>query len=165
MKHISIAFLAGALTFAGLSYLVVQEALSHHIAQEGEVDYSKLPQVVRTAAEGILGAGPHEAEIEEADGVRLYEVESENSSREIGVLITEEGVVVEVESEIAFQDLPASLQKTLEERYPGRKYGEIERVQRHYFSVEFEDYQPEGDIRIHPTGKIETIDEGNDDDD
>ena len=66
--------------------------------EEQSVEYSSLPQAVRTAVEIVLGdVSSIEAKTEVEEGVRWYEIETEQDGQDMSLKLTEAGNLVEIE--------------------------------------------------------------------
>lgn len=108
----------------GLSVLIVPAR-----ADEETIPINRLPDAVRKA---IKKKFP-KAEIEKAakeveDGVTTYEVMLEVKDRAVDVALKADGTILEIEREIAFDEVPKAVKKKLAAKYPGAKIGKIEEV-------------------------------------
>lgn len=84
-----------------------------------------LPAAVKAAIEKAYpGAEIEEAEVEE-EGLKLYEVELEQASgQEVEVTVAPDGTIVEVETEVAVENLPQAVAKAITQAGGGAKIKE-----------------------------------------
>ena len=72
--------------------------LSDLFEREQSVPLSEVPDLVLKAArEAVAGIVFTEAEVEEEDGRRVYEIEGEADGKEYEIEVTEDGEVLEIE--------------------------------------------------------------------
>src|SRR5689334_4740830 len=114
--------------FAGLGVaLLVLTALAS--ADEEKVPLDRVPKAVREAVKARFpDAELVSAEKETEGGRTVYEVAIKNKGQSIEVTATADGMILEIEKQIAARDLPGAVAKTLEEKYPRATYKIIEEV-------------------------------------
>lgn len=106
---------------------IVLLALGTGKADENAKGKVSLPEVVRTVIEAICpGAKIQEVEAEQ-EGIRVIEVVVHQDGQERSVTLTEDGVVMAVESKVSDDDLPPAVAKTLKAKAAGGKIVEIEK--------------------------------------
>jgi len=108
-----IAILGGAAAFA----LGAAPALGD---DDGEIELSKVPAVVRKAADkAVAGAKWSSAYMDRDDSGVVYELDGTDAKgRDVIVELTAAGKVNEIETEIPLPDVPAGVQKALKAKYP-----------------------------------------------
>jgi len=91
----------------------------------------KHPVLSSAAVDSLKAAFPKaeigEAEAEKEDGLDLFEAELTLDGKEIEVLVSPDGVIVEVETEVAMKDLPKAVADAIAKAAAGAKVEEIER--------------------------------------
>ena len=148
----------------------------------------KHPILSSAAVESIKAAFPNatigEVEAEKEDGLDLLEVELTLDGKEIEVTVSPDGVIVEVETEVAMKDLPKAVADAIAKAAAGAKVEEIEREETRAvvrdgklvkldqpkitYEAEFLKDGKEVEVEVAADGTIlstETEDEGEDDDD
>lgn len=109
MQRVLTAFAAAtfALPFAALA--------------QTEIPLEEVPaNIIEVAETTIPGAAFHRISTEMEDGVLVYEFEAYNSAgNHLEVDITEDGVLQELEMEIAFNQVPVAVKTALEQTAPG----------------------------------------------
>ena len=85
------------------------------------------------AAEAIKAAFPdakiEEVEVEEEEGVTLYEVELEQGDVEMEVEVAPDGTIVEIETEIAQKDAPEAALQAIQAAAPDAEIEEVEKIE------------------------------------
>jgi hypothetical protein len=85
----------------------------------------QLPAAVKAALSRLYPqAQIDEAELED-EGVKVYEVELELGSEELELMMTPDGMLVEVETEISMDALPPAVAKAITEAAQGAKIEEV----------------------------------------
>ena len=91
----------------------------------------KQSPLTAAAEESIKATFPNatirEVEAERKGGVDLYEVELTLSGKECEVTVSPDGVIVEIETEVAMKDLPRAVADAIAKAAAGAKVDEIER--------------------------------------
>lgn len=109
--------------------LVLAAAWGAARGTEEKVVLDKVPKAVR---EGVKARFPDakatDAAKEEEDGKVVYEVTIKNKEQRIDVTLTPEGEIVKIEKEIGKKDLPQTVSKVLEEKYPKATYKIVEEI-------------------------------------
>ena len=92
---------------------------------------AKHPVLSSAAVDSLEAAFPAAtigaAEAEKEDGLDLFEAELPQDGKEIEVLVSPDGVIVEVETEVAMKDLPKAAADAIAKAAAGAKVEEIER--------------------------------------
>ena len=92
---------------------------------------AKHPVLSSAAVDSLMVAFPKakigEAEAEKEGGLDLFEVELTLGSKEIEVLVSPDGVIVQVETKVAMKDLPKAVADAITKAAAGAKVEEIER--------------------------------------
>lgn len=110
-------------------------------AKEQKVDVDDVPKAVTKAVKAkfpnakVQGAGK-----EEEDGETFYELNLKNGEQTVDVLVEDDGEIVEIETTIDADDLPAAVRKAIKAKYAGAKIKRAEKV----VTLE-EDEEEEGD--------------------
>ena len=129
-------------------------------ADEEKVAIDKLPAKVKDAVTGKFpDAKLISASKEPEDGKVLFEVTIENKSKTVQVTVTEDGNIVEVESEMDAKDLPKTVTESLDKKYGKLKFLKAEDVvkgEKTYFEVliEHADGKKKTEVQIDKDGKI-----------
>jgi len=89
----------------------------------------KLPKKVKEAVDGRFpGADLTSVEKENENGKVVYDIELKHKDRKYEMDISEDGVIIEIEKEVAAKDLPKAAIKVLNEKYPKATIKEIMEV-------------------------------------
>jgi uncharacterized membrane protein YkoI len=116
----------GLVASAALGLLVLAVAVS---ADEEKVPLDKVPKAVIKAVKARFpDATLTKAEKETEDGKTVYEIAIKNKKQNIEVTLTPDGTIVEIEKQIAAKDMPKTVLKALEDKYPKATYKMIEEV-------------------------------------
>jgi len=108
-------------------------------AQERQIQRSELPQPVeRTLALESQGAAIHGLSVEKSQGKLYYEAELLVNGHSRDILMNAEGVVVEVEEEVAIDLLPAAVSSGLRARANDGKVVKVESITKHNKLVAYE---------------------------
>ena len=98
-----------------------------------EVKEEAKVELPSAAAEAIKAAFPEaeieEVEVEQEDGVTLYEVELEQGDVEMEVEVAPDGTIVEIETEIAQKDAPEAALQAIQAAAPDAKIEEVEKIE------------------------------------
>jgi hypothetical protein len=98
-------------------------------AAEEKIELSKLPKAVADAINARFpGATLTSAEKEPAGEQVVYDIELKHEGRKFEMDIKEDGAILEIEKEVAAKDLPESVSKSLEAKYPKLVIKEIMEV-------------------------------------
>jgi len=101
--------------FAGVLCLVVGCAVAWGDDEEKEMSLDEVPAAVRSAIETYAAGGKIEEVCRETEGEAVvYEAEVERDSVEYGITVSAEGEILETETEITLEDVPAGVKTTLE---------------------------------------------------
>jgi len=88
----------------------------------------ELPKAAADAVKAAFpGAEIEEVELDNEDGMKLYEVELELKDAEIEVTVSADGVIFEVETEITVEALPKAVADALAKVAKGGKVKEVEK--------------------------------------
>jgi hypothetical protein len=113
MKTVALMFLAPALLRA----------------QEVSIKVSDLPSEIRSAVSARFPGAPMvEAARETEDGKTFYEVTIKLNGKKVDVTASTAGQLTLIEREIAKKDLPATVVKLVDDKYPKAKYNTVEDV-------------------------------------
>jgi len=85
--------------------------------------------VLKAVKAAFPGATVKDVDKENEGGMLLYEIELVQKGREFEVLVAPDGVIAEVETEIAAKDLPEAVAKAVAQAVPGAKIKEAERIE------------------------------------
>jgi hypothetical protein len=98
-------------------------------ADEQKVPLDKLPGAVANAVKKRFPQAELKAASKETEnGKTEYEVAIVDGGTKMDVLLTPDGVITEIEKEIALTDLPKAVRATLEKDYANAKYKKVEEV-------------------------------------
>lgn len=152
----------GTLVAFGLSALAFAAT-----ADEEKVPLDKVPAaVMKTVKDRFPKAEIKEASKETEDGKTLYEVSLRHEGHNYDVTLGEDGVIREVEKEIAAADLPKTVADAVKAKYPKatiEKAEEITKGDAKRFEVLLKDGDKSRELVLDPAGKIlEDEDGGND---
>ena len=156
-----------------------------HMAACDAAGEAKGPELPSAAARAVAAAFPKakvaEVEVENEDGVKLYEVELEQGGKELEVKVSPTGTIVEVESEIALGDVPKAVAAAIAKAAGGGKVVEVEKVEARavqksgqwvkldtpvtHYEAEFRRDGKTHEIRLTAAGTVVKIEEEDDDDD
>jgi uncharacterized membrane protein YkoI len=142
------------LLFAALSL----EAMLAGQEQEKKIQRADLPPTVKkTVAAQSQGATIKGFSQETENGQTYYEVEMMVSGHSTDVLIDKDGVIVEVEEQVAFDSLPATVKEGLQSKTGQGKIVKIESLTKHDKLVAYEaKVQADGkkkEVQVGPDGK------------
>lgn len=142
------------LFFAALSL----EALLAGQEQEKKIQRTALPPAVeKTVAAQSQGATIKGFSQERENGQTYYEAEMMLNGHSKDVLIDKEGNIVEVEEQVAFDTLPASVKEGLQNKSGQGKIVKVESITKHEKLVAYEaKVQADGktkEIQVGPDGK------------
>jgi hypothetical protein len=137
-----------------------------------------LPEAVRKAVTQLFPNARITDMDREHKVIRMYEVELRQNGQEREAVVTDDGVVLEVEREINLDDAPRAVQKTLKRLSRRGRLSEVEEITVHgeiqvvklesprkIFEAEFRVGRREVEVRITEDGKIVGQDDEDDDDD
>jgi len=110
---------ARLLRIAVSGVLAVVVASSAGRADEEKVPLDKLPKAIVAAVKKRFAEGEMVSAEKETDkGKTVYEVALKHKGKKIEVSLTPEGTILEIEKEIAFDDLPKAVSDTVKTKYP-----------------------------------------------
>jgi uncharacterized membrane protein YkoI len=152
------------------------------VYRAGSHEVPVLPEAVAAAIKAAFpGAEVQEAEVESENGVKLIEVELEQDGQEMEVLVTVDGVIIEVEKEIELSALPKPVAATAAKIAGKNKIEEAERVEvratfkegkpvkldkpKIVYEIEIVKDDMEKEIIIAPDGKVVSQEDWEKDDD
>ena len=120
---------------AAILFLGVAGCTAENEGAEGKAEAKKEAKVElpAAAAEAIKAAFPNakieEVEVEEEDGLTLYEVELEQGDVEMEVEVAADGTIAEIETEIPQKDVPEAVLQAIQAADADAKIEEIEKVE------------------------------------
>jgi uncharacterized membrane protein YkoI len=117
----------------GMSVLAVLLMLVTITRAEDEkakkIPFDKAPKAVRDAIQGRFpGADVNSIEKETENGKVVYDVELKQKGRKYEMDIQEDGTIIEIEKEIALQNVPAAVLQALKARFPKAAIKEVMEV-------------------------------------
>ena len=126
-------------------------------AQERKVEESALPAPVRKAMQGqTQGATIKSYTTEVENGKRLYEAQTIVNGHTRDISVEANGTLSEIEEEVAFDSLPATVQAALTKRAAGAKITKVESLTKHGKLVAYEAATlrgtRRGEIQVGPNG-------------
>jgi len=96
---------------------------------EEKVPLDKLPAKIKEAVKAKFpDAEQVSAEKEKEDGKILFEVNVKNKGKVVEITLTEDGKIVELETEITVADLPKAVTEAFEKKYPKATVTKVEEV-------------------------------------
>jgi uncharacterized membrane protein YkoI len=114
--------------FAGVTLLFALPAFGAPATAE-KIEVAKLPKVVADAINARFPGATLTSAEKETEGEKIvYDIELKHEGRKYEMDVKADGVVVEIEKEIAAKDLPESVSKSLEAKYPKVAIKEIMEV-------------------------------------
>lgn len=125
------------------------------LAQDKKLTHDQLPAAVQhamdTETQGSTVKG-YATEVE--NGKRSYEAETMKNGHSRDVSFNPDGSLAEVEEEVAFDQLPAPVQKALHTRARGAQIGKVESLTKHDKLVAYEATTAQGhEIQVGPSGE------------
>ncbi|MBN1899865.1 PepSY-like domain-containing protein [Candidatus Sumerlaeota bacterium] len=127
---------------------------------ETKIELAQAPQAVQDAIKKIVGDNPIKEVIEEKeDGVTTYEAEYTVGGMEHSLECAATGEILELESEIEADALPASVIEKLNKKFPGAVIKEACAVQVFFYEIEIEKDGKKQEIEINATGEIDDDDD------
>jgi len=131
-------------------------------------------ELPKAAADAINAAYPgakiEEVQLDDEDGMKLYEVELELKDAEIEVSVSADGVIFEVETEVTVASLPKAVADAVAKAAKGGKVKEVEKEEQRAvvkdgklvtlktptvtYSAEIRTADGEIEVEIAPDGKI-----------
>jgi uncharacterized membrane protein YkoI len=107
----------GFMVFIGMAVCVV--------AYAGKCKKVSLPEAVKAAIDALYPQATIEDAKEEEEGLKVYEVELEQNGGEVELTVALDGTIVEVETEVAMDSLPAAVAAALAQAAEGAEVKEI----------------------------------------
>jgi uncharacterized membrane protein YkoI len=100
-------------------------------AQETEIKLDQVPKAVMAAAKAKFpGVRIREASKETEEGKTLFELEMTYENRNVDATFQEDGTVVEVETSLRENEVPAAATRAVKDKYPGAKIKLVESVKK-----------------------------------
>ncbi len=132
---------------------------------EQEMKLSELPQAVQAAlGNAIPGVEVDEVTREVEGGHVYYEVEYEANGTDHTIELTENGDIVETETEVSASALPAGVIAYLQSHYEGAKIEEAELVTLQFYEIELENGRRDVEVQVLANGQVIEIEDDGDDD-
>ena len=127
------------------------------VAQEKKIERSALPPAVeKTVQAQSQGATIKGFATDREHGKKVYEAEMTVNGHSRDVEITEDGTLIEVEEEVAFNSLPANVQSGLTAKAAGAKITKVESLTKSDKLVAYEAATlkgtRKGEIQVGPDG-------------
>jgi uncharacterized membrane protein YkoI len=98
-------------------------------ADEKKIPLDQVPKAGLDAVKGkFAGADLTGAEMEAEDGKTIYEVALKYKGNSYEVELTPDGKIIGYDKIVAAKDMPKAVADTLESKYPGATYKEVEEV-------------------------------------
>jgi hypothetical protein len=147
IRSLGVATLAAIGTVAGLVTLVGPHAScasnsAHAFTEQDEDDdeeaiaIDKLPEVVKAAAMKYFGKlDGCKAMVEKDEGQTLYEINGKVNGLALSVLCAANGMVSEVEREVAADKLPPEVRSAIQKTMPGATLATAEEIEEHAFEI------------------------------
>ncbi len=95
------------------------------VAYAGKCRKVSLPEAVKAAIDALYPQATIEEAKEEEEGLKVYEVELEEDGQEVELTVAPDGTIVEVETEVAMDSLPAAVAAALAQAAEGAEVKEI----------------------------------------
>jgi hypothetical protein len=113
----------------GATILGILAMATISLADEEKISVKELPKaVLKAVKEKFPRAEIKGAAREEEDGKTTYEVMLKVKGRSVDVALKANGTILEIEKEIAVDDLPKAVRKTLSAKYPKAKISKAEAI-------------------------------------
>jgi len=139
--------------------------------REGERTEAEKALLPKPAASALRKAFPRAlfrgVEFEHVEAPRLYEVQLARGGRDLEVTVSADGVIVEVETQVAKDELPAAVARTIGAAAGGAELDELEKAETRAvlkfvelkqpqvaYSAEFRKEDMKQEIEVSPEGKI-----------
>ncbi|MCX7016592.1 MAG: PepSY-like domain-containing protein [Candidatus Sumerlaeota bacterium] len=123
--------------------------------EEKAIELAKAPAPVQEAIKKQFGSSKLKALSEETgEGKTVYEAVCEVNGMEESINVTAEGVVFEIEKQIAEKDVPAAAAKALKEKFPGAKIAMAEMVQTTCYEFKVEVGGKTQEVKVDASGAI-----------
>jgi hypothetical protein len=131
----------GASVGGAVALLVLMTGVRADDKKPEKVPLDKVPKAVKATIDARLpGAEVTSVEKELEDGKVVYDVELKHKGRKYEMDIHEDGTLIEIEKEMALKDVPATLAKTVETKFPKATIKEIMEVNKVKGKVETPDH-------------------------
>jgi uncharacterized membrane protein YkoI len=95
------------------------------VAYAGKCKEVSLPDAVKAAIDALYPQATIEEAKEEEEGLKVYEVELEQNGQEVELTVAPDGTIVEVETEVAMDSLPAAVAAALAQAAEGAEVKEV----------------------------------------
>lgn len=143
---------------ATLAFLVTATLVGAAQSSEKKITHDQLPAAVQKAVdEQSKGATIRGFNLEIEHGQTFYEAKMTTNGQGKDVLFDANGNVVEVETEVAFDSLPAAVQSGLQAKAGAGKLGKVESLTKHGSLVAYEAMVTtngkKSEIQVAPDGK------------
>ena len=139
-------------------------------AGEENISFEKLPKAVREAVKAKFPEAKVTGAAKEEEGGKVtFEVMLKSEGKTIDVALSPDGKILEVEKEVALQDIPSAARKVLADRYTNAKIKKVEAITKAGGQVSYE-VLIETELTFNAKGKLqdgakkEEKDEDDDDD-
>jgi len=138
------------------------------------VEFATIPPAARKAISKLAGLAKIEKlEVEDEDGVKVYEAAWTQEGVEYEATVTEDGAVVETEEVVAVRNTPKAVQQAAVKAFPKGVTVKVERKTVVFYEFAADIDGKENEILLAPTGQrvemeygdVEDDDDENDDDD
>lgn len=150
----------------GATILGVLTMATVSLADEEKISVKELPKaVLKAVKEKFPKAEIKAAAKEEEDGKTTYEVLLKVKDRSVDVAMKADGTILEIEKEIAVDELPKAVRKTLSAKYPKAKIAKAEAVTKGEDGPVSYEVVITTEVVLNAKGKIASAKEEEDDDD
>jgi hypothetical protein len=117
------------LILLGVCSLIGGPFVAETVADEQSIPVEKLPKAVLKAAKSKFPKAEIKGAAKEVeDGKTTYEVMLKQKGRSIDIAFQADGTILEIEREVAADDLPGDVKKALKSHYPKAKINKAEEV-------------------------------------
>jgi len=122
MKTLRVTAIVGSLVALGA-------CASTHEQESGKLSVADVPERVRHTVDGRFpGASVDRVEREHEHGTTVYDFELRQDGRKYEADVAENGVLLEVEKEIALANVPEGVARAAQSKYPGATVREVMEV-------------------------------------
>jgi uncharacterized membrane protein YkoI len=173
--RVVISAMVGLVVLAGCNSGDAKKVAPENSADERKISLDKLPEKVKAALDQrFSGAEVTNAEKETRNGQVVYDLELKHKAHRYELDVREDGIILQMYKEVADSDLPKSVIKALEEKYPKASYQEIMEVYKvegkkealtHYGVTLVTADKQKLEVEVSLEGKILKSDKADDDED